>query len=228
MSSDILNRNFGDHPNYYPPEFFAREDESQDDRFYDSPRLVVHIDDHAISAISQVYGELIPAGSTVLDLMSSWKSHYPATLMQSKSEIVGHGMNEVELRENKQLDRYFVQNLNDNPTLPLPDNYFDVVTNTVSVQYLTRPIEVFREVRRVLKPGGQYIVAFSNRMFPTKAVAVWRYLGEAEHVTLVESYFEYAGGYDDSRHIIRRDEAKGMRGWLGAGDPAYIVVGRKE
>ncbi len=53
-------------------------------------------------------------------------------------------------------------------TLPYEDNSFDVVTNAVSVDYLTRPLEVFREMHRVLKPGGQAIMSFSNRCFPTK------------------------------------------------------------
>ncbi len=227
----MAEQQIGDNPNYYPPTYFAREDESLDDRFYSSPRLVVHIDEHARATIGQLYAELIPPGATILDLMSSWRSHYPAGLVQSKREIVGHGMNEVELRENPVLDRYVVQNLNQNPTLAFDDNYFDAVTNTVSVQYLTRPIEVFREVQRVLKPGGQHIVAFSNRMFPTKAVAIWRGLSEEARVTLVEGYFQHAGGYSEVRAIIRKDDAATggrLRSWLAPqNDPVYIVVGRK-
>ena len=45
---------------------------------------------------------------------------------------------------------------------------FQVITNTVSVDYLSKPIEVFKEMHRVLKPGGTAIMSFSNRCFPTK------------------------------------------------------------
>ena len=54
------------------------------------------------------------------------------------------------------------------PSLPYEDNSFDVITNAVSVDYLAKPLEVFREMHRCLKPGGQAIMSFSNRCFPTK------------------------------------------------------------
>lgn len=38
----------------------------------------------------------------------------------------------------------------------------------MSVDYLTKPIEVFQEMHRCLKPGGVAIMSFSNRCFPTK------------------------------------------------------------
>ena len=43
------------------------------------------------------------------------------------------------------------------------------VCNVVSVDYLTRPREIFRETHRVLRPGGRAIMSFSNRCFQTKA-----------------------------------------------------------
>ena len=58
------------------------------------------------------------------------------------------------------------------PKLPYEDNSFDIITNAVSVDYLTKPIEVFKEMHRVLKPGGQAIMSFSNRCFPTKGLNI--------------------------------------------------------
>jgi SAM-dependent methyltransferase len=86
---------------------------------------------------------------------------------------VGLGMNKFELAQNKQLSEYVAQNLNKNPQFPFPDNTFDVVTCVVSIDYLNKPLEIFKEVRRVLKPGGRFIVSQSNRCFPTKAIQIW-------------------------------------------------------
>ena len=86
---------------------------------------------------------------------------------------IGLGMNRFELEQNKQLSEFVVQNLNKNPQFPFPDNSFDVVTCVVSIDYLTKPLEIFKEVGRVLRPGGRFIVSQSNRCFPTKAIQIW-------------------------------------------------------
>ena len=149
---------------------FTRQDESDDGNFYTQPRMVVHIDDHAIAAVTDVIRRRVPATARVLDLMSSYRSHLPPEVHYR--EVVGLGMNAAELRANSQLNDYVVHNLNKNPQLPFEDASFDAVLNTVSIQYLTHPVEVMREVARVLKPGGISIISFSNRMFPTKAVLI--------------------------------------------------------
>ena len=159
------------------------------------PRLVVHIDDSAIAAVSQLFRDLILPGSVVLDLMSSWRSHWPSG--HAKTRLVGLGMNAVEMRENPDLDDHVVHNVNQDPNLPFPDDSFDAVVITVSAQYLTRPVETFEQVSRVLKPGGVFIVSFSNRMFPTKAVRIWRMGNDRQHIELVESYMQAAGNLQD-------------------------------
>jgi hypothetical protein len=174
-----------------PAEAFARVDESDDALFYVPVRLVTHIDDGAIAALAEFYGTVLPQDGVLLDLMSSWVSHLPADL--AVAEMVGHGMNAEELAANPRLTRWFVQDLNRDPALPLPDAHFDGALCCVSVQYLQRPVEVFAEVRRVLKPGAPFIVSFSNRCFPTKAVAIWRSLDISGHASLVRLYLERAG-----------------------------------
>lgn len=68
----------------YPPEWpfspqdFERQDESNDAIFYDSPRLCYHIDDAAVGALTKYYEEHLKEGDDVLDVCSSWVSHYPA------------------------------------------------------------------------------------------------------------------------------------------------------
>ena len=133
------------------PEAFARADESPDTIFYQDSRFVTHIDDGAIGAITAYYADSIKPGSDLLDLCSSWISHLPADLTLGR--VAGLGMNAAELGRNERLGEYVVQDLNANPILPFEDASFDVVTNVVSVDYLTRPLEVFKEMHRVLRPG---------------------------------------------------------------------------
>ena len=139
----------------FPDTFFRREDESDDPLFYREPRLVVHIDEATIEAVSEYLGETLPPRGVVLDLMSSWRTHLPATW--PRGHVTGLGMNGMELAENPQLDERIVHDLNADPVLPLATERFDAAVVTVSIQYMTRPVEVFAEVRRVLKPGGQIV-----------------------------------------------------------------------
>jgi len=157
---------------------FSRIDESDDTVFYSTERFVSHIDSFALSTIETLIGELIiEEKPVILDLMASWDSHIPDKLRPSK--VVGLGLNEKELQQNKALSEYVLHDLNSNFRLPFEDNSFDAVLNTVSVDYMTLPVQVFQEVGRILKPGGLFLVVFSNRMFPEKAVKVWRESGES-------------------------------------------------
>jgi SAM-dependent methyltransferase len=153
-----------------PEAAFDKADPSPDEDFYAYPRFVTHIDDGAVAAVTRVYRERLPPGGAVLDLMSSWVSHLPEDV--AYASVVGHGMNEEELAANPRLSRWFVQDLNIEPGLPLGNDVFDGACLCVSVQYLQRPVDVFREVGRVLRPGSPFVVSFSNRCFPTKAVAI--------------------------------------------------------
>jgi Methyltransferase domain len=206
-----------EHP--FRPEHFARVDESSDPEFYNFPRKVVHIDDAAIEAIKEFFAEVLPPDGVILDLLSSWRSHWPAAL--SKRRLVGLGLNAEEMADNPHLDEYVVHDVNADPRLPFDDNLFDAAVLTVSIQYLTKPIEVFHEVNRVLKPGGPFAVIFSNRMFPTKAVAVWRAMGDDQHIKLVNSYFHYAGNFVGLEAQDRTPQADDYT------DPVYVVMARK-
>jgi SAM-dependent methyltransferase len=199
-----------------PRELFQRLDESPDENFYREPRLVTHIDDATIAALTQVYRELVPAGAHVLDLMSSWVSHLPPEVDYGR--VVGLGMNRAELGENPRLTSFLVHDLNRCPELPFADATFDAVLNAVSIQYLTSPVEVFASVGRVLRAGGIHLVATSHRMFPTKAVAAWHSLAPGDRVRLIGTYFELAGGFEPPRVMDRSPR--------GA-DPLWVVVARR-
>lgn len=197
-----------------PAELFARVDEGDDALFYQVPRLVTHIDPATIAALTQYYREVLPDGCRVLDLMSSWVSHLPPE--RRYAHVAGLGMNAVELDANERLSTRIVQDLNRNPVLPFADGSFDAVLIAVSVQYLVHPIDVFRDVARVLVPGGRVIVAMSHRCFPTKAVRAFHQLATQERIGLVGTYFERAGGYHAPSFIDRSP--------AGGEDPLWIVT----
>ncbi len=201
------------------PEHFHRQDERDDRDFYSVPRLVTHIDDDAIAAIGRLYAEVLPPDGAILDLMSSWKSHLPDELPRQR--VVGLGLNETELRENGQLDAWVAHDVNRDPRLPFDDEAFDAVVMAVSVQYLTRPIDVFREVRRVLRTGGPFVVSYSNRLFPEKAVAIWYSSTDEERARLITAYFHYAGGWE-APTAQDRSPRPGL-----ASDPLFAVWAHK-
>ncbi len=203
----------------FSPEFFEREDESDDARFYTEPRMVVHIDEQAIAAVSQLFLDSIPPGSVVLDLMSSWRSHWPQG--HPKERMVGLGLNAAEMQANPDLDEYVIHNVNEEPVLPFEDESFDAVVITVSVQYLKRPVETFQQVNRILKTGGLLIVTFSNRMFPTKAVRIWRVSTDRGRMGLVAAYLEEAGNFLEVHGDFANPETS------PPGDPIFFVTGRK-
>jgi SAM-dependent methyltransferase len=195
----------------FPPGFFERADASADERFYVPERFVTHIDDGAIAAVGASYDELDITGD-VLDLMSSWISHFT----KAPENLVVLGMNEAELSANAQASSWVVHDLNTTPVVPFGDTSFDHVVCCVSVDYLTRPIEVFREVARVLRPGGAFVVTFSNRCFPTKAIRAWLANDEAGRVEIVRQYFLRAGGFEPPVAQLRTP-------LTSAGDPLYAV-----
>ena len=200
----------------FSTEAFRRQDESPDERFYRTPRLVTHIDNRAIAAVTQLYREHFPEGGEILDLMSSWISHLPPEVRYER--VVGLGMNETELQRNPRLDGYVVQNLNSNPKLPFGDAEFNGAGICVSVDYLTRPIEVLRDLGRVLRPGAPVVITFSNRCFPTKAVAAWQALDDAGHMRLVEEYLKEAGNWNEILSLDRSPHRM-------FSDPLYAVIG---
>ena len=204
----------------------SKLDPSDDAFFYDYPRFVTHVDNRFIQQLTELYRLKLPSNSSILDLMSSWVSHLPEEI--EFREVVGHGMNEEELARNPQLTRYFMQNLNQQQLLPLPDRQFDAVLNTVSVQYLQYPEAVFAEIWRVLKPGGIAIVSFSNRMFYQKAIQVWRDGNDASHVQLVKSYFKAIPGFTEITAIGRPSFGSKGFDWMQLlappSDPFFAVM----
>ena len=188
--------------------------------FYSQPRFVTHIDDGAIGAITDYYAATMHEDADVLDVCSSWISHLPPDLKLGR--VAGIGMNDEELKRNERLTEYEVRDLNVDPKLPYEDDSFDFVCNVVSVDYLTKPLEVFSEMHRVLRPGGRAIMSFSNRCFPTKAIGIWTQTDDAGHLWIVGSYYRFTPGgeWSDVRALDISSKQP-------AGDPMYVVEGKK-
>jgi SAM-dependent methyltransferase len=211
----------------YTRDDFRRLDESDDSRFYDEPKLVYHIDEPAVKATTAFYGSLFKevaqrrygseaAKLDVLDLCSSWVSHYPPT--GALGRAAGLGMNAVELGKNPVLTEYVVRDLNKTPKLPYDDGAFDVVTCTVSIDYLTAPVQVMSEVARVLRPGGSVALLFSDRLFFSKAVALWTGKDDEDHIYTVGGYLHYGG-----RGRLGEPAARELRPKKKGQDPLYAV-----
>jgi SAM-dependent methyltransferase len=218
------------HPtDFWSDDPFRRQDARPDAEFYAGPRLVDHIDATAIAQITTLYGRLIPPGARVLDLMASWHSHLPAGL--AAAAITGLGMSREELEANPALTGRVVHDLNQDTSLPFADAAFDAVVCTVSVEYLTQPFAVFREVARVLRGGGRFIVTFSNRWFPTKAIRLWEAIHEFERPGLVLEYFLESGRFANLetwslRGLPRPPDDKYADRLLHS-DPVYAVWGER-
>lgn len=210
------------------PNQRTKLDDTDDSQFYDAPRFVTHVDEGFIQQLTALYRQRLQPNTRIFDLMSSWVSHLPDEMQFAHVE--GHGLNGEELARNPRLDHYFVQNLNQNPKLPLPDQSVDAVLNTVSVQYLQYPEGIFTEIHRVLKPGGIAIISFSNRMFYQKAIAAWRDGTEASRVELVKSYFKAVSGFTEPEVIVRPSQTPSILQLLGmpGGDPFYAVIAARQ
>lgn len=214
---------------------FTRIDEAPDTDFYRPflPKLVYHIDEAAVCALMRYYDSAIPDGSDILDICSSWVSHYPRSFMTASpgsapqpgrmNSITGTGINTVELGCNDQLSSFKQADLNASPKLPFPDRSFDAITCVVSFDYLTRPLEVLREVARVLRPGGQLIISQSNRCFYTKAVGIWTQdMSDLAHLRVLGTYIHFASGAFSAPRAIDISPTG-----PGTNDPLFVITARR-
>jgi SAM-dependent methyltransferase len=195
----------------FPPGFFDRIDPDDDAIFYAPPRLVTHLDDAAIDAVGDLYDELGIDGD-VLDLMSAWVSHFHSP----PRHLRVLGMNASELDANLLAAERIVHDLNADPRIPLPDHSVDDAVCCVSVDYLVRPVEVFRELARVLRPGGRFVCTFSNRLFPTKAVQGWLRADDEQRMAIVAKYFRQSQAFGTATAARRTPPRH-------PGDPLFAV-----
>lgn len=193
---------------------FQRVDESNDTLFYEVPRLVIHVDQNASNALAEYFRDYLPKNGIILDLMSSFSSHLPNC--SGFSLVCGLGLNKVEMEKNPQLSSCIVHDLNTTPILPFAENVFDSCLLSFSVQYLIKPVSLITDIGRILKPAGFCHIAFSNRMFPSKAVAIWQAASDLERANLITRYFDQSKIFDAPKTEQLVKQGSGY-------DPLYVV-----
>ncbi len=213
---------------FFESSALQRADPSSDNRFYQRPRMVQHLDSTAREIITTHYGRLINRGSRVLDLMGSWDSHlHPHFELK---ELTVLGMNDKELAANSKATGRVVQDLNNNPVLSFADMSFDAIICTASIEYLTDPLMVFSEILRVLKPNGVFALSFSNRWFPPKVVNVWTELHEFERLAMVLEMFHRTPGFKDLSTLTFRGKPRpddDPYQELPFSDPVFMAWGKR-
>jgi hypothetical protein len=218
-----------DESNYLDSDNLDRMDNRSDGLFYESVRLVQHIDRTAIEQVTDFYRHNLAAGMQVLDFMSSWVSHLPKDI--ADLSVTGLGMNAEELERNPQLSERVTHDVNANTRLPFTDKLFDAVVCTVSVEYLVQPVTVFRELGRILKPGGIVLVTFSDRWFPTKVISLWTELHPFERLAMVQDVIRAAGCFSavstETVHGLPRPEDDKYAQQRAFSDPVFAVSARR-
>lgn len=214
-----------DPTDYFSTFSFHRKDLASDTVFYETDRFVHHIDSRARQNLSKIYKTLLKPGQRVLDLMAGWESHLDLGL----ASIHGIGLNENELKHNKRMNAYTLQDLNTRSSLGFIDHEFDAVVCSLSIEYLVDPVLIFKEVGRILKPGGIFIVAFSNRWFPEKVTQIWEGLHDFERMGLVLEYFRQSCAFDSLSTLSMRGYPRPREDRYfpksRVSDPIYAVAG---
>ncbi len=206
------------------PDAFKREDEFPDTEFYALARKVTHVDAVCARRIQALYRTVLPENARVLDLMAGWRSHLPDTVQSA----VGLGMNAEELDDNPQLAERIVHDLNADPRLPFADASFDAVVCTLSIEYLTQPHKIVAEAKRVLKPGGMFVVTLSHRYFPPKVIKLWTELHPMERMAWVGTLIKQAGFKKVETYVergLKRPKDDRYADTLTESDPLFATWG---
>lgn len=208
---------------FFSDDPFSRADNTIDSEFYSRPRHINHLDTAAQAQLKSVYRELIPEGDEVLDLMSSINSHIDESLDIKK--LTGLGLNKAELEANPVLDEIVIHDINQDQRLPFDDASFDTVICSLSIEYITQPSILFDEAARILRPSGRFIISFSNRWFPTKAVQVWNNLHDFERIGLIMEYFIESAHFGDIDTCTYRGLPRPVddKHNIPLSDPIYVV-----
>ncbi len=211
------------------PESFKRQDETDDAIFYKEPRITTHIDSKAHENLVELYRKIFPEKGKVLDLMSSYQSHIPE---DKNLEVIGLGLNEEEMKQNSRLKDYVIHDLNREPKLPFGQEEFDVVVCDLSIEYITKPLELISDIKRTLKKNGLLLFSFSNRYFPPKVIKLWIDLHEFERMGYVLELLLRTGGFKNFKtYSIRGFKRPYDDKYFGCtlfSDPIYVVYAQKE
>ena len=199
-------------------------DISNDYIFYQKPRYVNHLSSSFRERLSRLYSEYLCNHHVVLDLMSSWISHLPTHTKYKK--VIGHGMNELELRANNRLDSFWVQNFNEIQNIPLEDSSIDVALVVAGWQYLQYPEKVSLELSRILKSDSLLLISFTNRAFWSKSPNIWTYSSEDKRIDYVKNILS-TNGWRVEKIVNEKTYDNKLFGFYTIeSDPFFSVIAR--
>ena len=201
-----------------------KPDETNDSLFYSTPKFVYHLDSNFRNNLSEVYKKEIQNHSSVLDLMSSWDSYLPKEIKYKK--VIGHGLNEEELKKNKAFDNFWIQNFNTSQAIPLDNKSIDYCLMVAAWQYLQYPEKITEEIARILTDEGKFIISFSNRAFWHKAPNIWTFSNEKERVNYVRSIL-VSNGFHEPTVISKFTSENSLLPLLNR-DPFYCLISKKK
>ncbi|MCU0691119.1 MAG: class I SAM-dependent methyltransferase [Polyangiaceae bacterium] len=97
------------------------------------------------------------------------------------------------MRRNPALSSIVLRDINREPHLPFEDDRFDAVVCSGSIDLLTHPIEIVRDVARVLRKGGVFVVSFTDRTIMPKSIEAWREEGNEGRLVVATALFTFSG-----------------------------------
>jgi SAM-dependent methyltransferase len=137
------------------------------------------LDEAVIAAVRDLYGDLEVDG-LVLDLCGSSAGHFDVP----PDELVAFDGDPSAL-------------------LPFDAGAFDDVICSGAVSSMTRPLETFAEVARVLRPGGRFVCTFSGPPHAPAAIHGWMSTDDAGRVRIVRKYFSLTLGFGPAESDLR-------------------------
>ena len=197
-------------------------DSTDDQIFYQQPRYVHHLSASFRTRLTKLYSDYLLNHHVILDLMSSWVSHLPSNIKYKK--VIGHGLNEAELRSNKRLDSFWVQNLNNIQNMPFEDSSIDVGLIVAGWQFLQYPEKVSLELSRIIKSDSLLIISFTNRAFWTKAPNIWTNSSEEKRIDYVNNILTSNGWNIQTIFKEKTHEEKLFGFYSAESDPFFSVV----
>ena len=199
-------------------------DNNDDKFFYHQPRYVHHLSVSFRDRLTDLYSEILFNDQIILDLMSSWVSHLPTNRKFKK--VIGHGMNESELKSNHRLDSYWIQDLNKTQKMPIEDSIVDIGLIVAGWQYLQYPEKVSSELSRILKRNSFLIISFTNRAFWTKSPNIWTNSSEDGRIEYVISVLSDNGWSVETIFNEKTYENKLFGFYSLESDPFFSVIVR--
>jgi len=127
-----------------------------------------YVDEHA--RFDAAIRRYLTPGAVVLDAGAGRGVMYPNTYREQVARMAGADVDPAVM-DNTNLTDAVVSDLGH---LPYEDATFDVAFSKYVFEHLDRPLDVLRELRRVLKPGGHLLIHTPNR---------WHYVAIGATVT---------------------------------------------